>query len=379
MNVDIVFEGGGAKGLALNGAVAALEARGCTFGRLVGTSAGAITATLGALGYDGPSLMRLSLEQNAQGQSRMTEFIATPDPFSREELLHSSMGGALHALDLPPVPETIESRVDVAVMRGLLKLHFFPSVFSLVERGGLFSARGFVRWMAEQMDAGGRNASSLTFAQLYERTGRSLSLVVTDTAATAMRVLNHHTTPDCPVLWGVRMSMSIPFFWPEVVWLPAWGRYLGEDLSGHTFVDGGVVSNFALRLLISDDDWVQEVMGDPPTPEDDVVGLYLDDTLTPGGAPEGISLADHLGVEDTHGKVVGRLERVVNAMMSAGDLDEARLHEALVCRLPVKGYGTTEFHMSQERIQHILRAGFDSGDAWFRRWRAAEAPARAAS
>ena len=47
---------------------------------------------------------------------------------------------------------------------------------------------------------------------------------------------------------GVRMSMSIPFFWPDVPWDPAWGNYQGASITGDEMVDGGVTSNFALRL-----------------------------------------------------------------------------------------------------------------------------------
>jgi predicted acylesterase/phospholipase RssA len=46
MEFDLVFEGGGAKGIVFVGAVQEFEALGHTADRLLGTSAGAITATL---------------------------------------------------------------------------------------------------------------------------------------------------------------------------------------------------------------------------------------------------------------------------------------------------------------------------------------------
>ena len=48
---DMVFEGGGAKGTAFVGALEVLFAAGHKHRRLVGTSAGAITATLLGAGY----------------------------------------------------------------------------------------------------------------------------------------------------------------------------------------------------------------------------------------------------------------------------------------------------------------------------------------
>src|ERR1051326_5691086 len=48
---DIVFEGGGAKGTAFVGALDALSAAGHKHRRLIGTSAGVITAALLGAGY----------------------------------------------------------------------------------------------------------------------------------------------------------------------------------------------------------------------------------------------------------------------------------------------------------------------------------------
>jgi len=51
MKVDAVFEGGGVKGIGFAGAIFEIEKAGYTFENLVGTSAGAIVATLIAAGY----------------------------------------------------------------------------------------------------------------------------------------------------------------------------------------------------------------------------------------------------------------------------------------------------------------------------------------
>ena len=46
MRYDLVFEGGGAKGMAFVGAMQEFEAAGHTYDRVLGTSAGSITASL---------------------------------------------------------------------------------------------------------------------------------------------------------------------------------------------------------------------------------------------------------------------------------------------------------------------------------------------
>jgi NTE family protein len=44
-------------------------------------------------------------------------------------------------------------------------------------------------------------------------------------------------------------------------------------------------------------------------------------------------------------------------MMGAQDNDEIRQRASEICRLPVKGYGTTEFNMSDARLQSLVDAG----------------------
>src|SRR3954453_6352371 len=53
---DLVFEGGGVKGIAFGGALAALDDAGYEIKRVAGTSAGAITAALVAAGYTAQEL-----------------------------------------------------------------------------------------------------------------------------------------------------------------------------------------------------------------------------------------------------------------------------------------------------------------------------------
>ena len=51
--------------------------------------------------------------------------------------------------------------------------------------------------------------------------------------------------------WLIRMSMSIPFVYNHVAWQPEWGTYLGDDISGHDIVDGGLGSNFGIEMVMA--------------------------------------------------------------------------------------------------------------------------------
>ena len=59
MKFDMVFEGGGAKGMVFVGAMEAFEGARLTYDRLVGSSAGAITAALLAAGYSAAEICLL--------------------------------------------------------------------------------------------------------------------------------------------------------------------------------------------------------------------------------------------------------------------------------------------------------------------------------
>lgn len=59
MEADAVFEGGGVKGIAFVGAIEVMEARGYTWNKLAGTSAGAIVATLLACGFNSAEIREL--------------------------------------------------------------------------------------------------------------------------------------------------------------------------------------------------------------------------------------------------------------------------------------------------------------------------------
>src|SRR5581483_11576877 len=134
----------------------------------------------------------------------------------------------------------------------------YPTLFSVVECGGVFAGSAFLGWLTEKLAAKGVPPTD-TLASFYARTQVDLSVVASDTTDMEMLVLNHRTAPDVPVGWAVRMSMSIPLIWREVVWQDGWGTYMGRAKAGNIVVDGGVLSNFPIRLI---DEPVPDIMGD---------------------------------------------------------------------------------------------------------------------
>lgn len=366
MEYDLVFEGGGAKGMVFAGALQEFEARGHTVGRVMGTSAGAITATGIAAGYSAEEVLD-ALTEEEDGQPVFVSFLGNPEPFTDDEIEASVTRALLRAVDIPLLPEAVERRLEDRLLGALMRHPRSRHIFSFVERGGWYAAGAFVSWLERRLDTGAfqgqpRNFSGMTMAEFFEATGRHLSLVAADTTANRLLVLNRRTAPDLPVVWATRMSMSFPLLWPEVVWRPEWGTYLEQPMEGHLIVDGGLLSNFPIELFISPEPHVTDMMG--PKRHANIVGFLIDESLpvqdAPGSAPAGDG-----GLSLGQLATVQRIQRLVDTATQAHDKMVIEAFDYLVCRLPAKGYGTTEFDMSDERREALVAAGRRAAAAYF--------------
>lgn len=355
MKYDLVFEGGGAKGMVFAGACQEFFKRGHTFNRLLGTSAGAITATLLAAGYTPDEMLAALVEKGEDGKSVFTGFMGPPAPFSEEELRTCATRRLLEGIDFTFLPDFVEKKIDEMMLSALANGGKFRHVFGLVERGGWFAADRFVTWLSAKLDsgpwkAGQRQFSKMTLSQFFAATSVDLSLVASDTTNGSILVLNHRTAPECPIVWAVRMSMSIPLVWDEIIWQASWGQYLANDMEGHAIVDGGILSNFPIDLFISDAPQITKLMG--PKQDIPVLGLLIDEKL-----PVAKGLFVRVTIKPGDLKTVQRLRRLVDTATGAHDKMVMDEYSHLVVRLPAQGYGTTEFDMSDERRNALVKAG----------------------
>jgi predicted acylesterase/phospholipase RssA len=364
MQYDLVFEGGGAKGFVFVGAMQEFEAMGHTHGRLLGTSAGAITAALLAAGYTSGEMLA-ALKERQGDKSVFASFMGDIPPIDRDAIKKSSMLGLLQTINLHFLPDFFEGRLDERIVRAIANKPKLRHLFSFMEYGGWFSADAFVTWMTGKLNSGlfdgkPRNFGAMTMAQLYSATKKDLTLVATDISDNLMLVLNHRTAPNLPVVWAVRMSMNIPMLWQEVIWKKEWGRFIGRDISGHSIVDGGVLSNFPLELFVSGSPTVTAVMG--PDASKNVIGMLIDESQeVPGVKASQPPRAEAL----TDLPTVQRLGNLVNTMMGARDKMVMEAFERYVVRLPAKGYGTVEFDMEETRQEKLVAAGRNAMKSFF--------------
>lgn len=365
MDYDLVFEGGGAKGMVFVGALKEFESRGHSYNRLLGTSAGAITAALVAAGYTVDEMLDALSEKN-NGKSVFSDFMSPPAPFPENIIVNGAISSFLDGFDIPYFPNFLERLVKRSLLAYFGEQLPARHLVSFVELGGWFSADHFVEWLSRKLDSGSfggnkRNFSKMTLEEFYTVTRKDLTLCVTDTTGRMLLALNHRTAPKCPVTWAVRMSMSIPLLWQEVVWQTDWGKYRDKDISGHSIVDGGVLSNFPIELFLSDLPTITTLMG--PKTTDNILGMLIDETLEVAGADSApISVG---GFDFAKLKTVQRIGGLVNTMLEAHDKAVISTFENLVVRLPAKGYGTTEFEMSDERRELLVDAGQKAMNGYF--------------
>ncbi len=225
---SLVFEGGGVRGIGYIGATRALFECGImpAIKRVAGTSAGAVTASIVALGYQQDGIERILKNNNI------------------EELMESKR------LFTP------------AKISKLLKHGFFNEGDKLLAAGRLIGKTRFSELIASyrslhannqhalaELDALKINVDRITF-QDYRHLARLLpgagikdlyiiaaKLTKNSNASCEIKIFSAEQTPNVEVALAVRASLSIPKLFKPV------------EIDGERYVDGGVISNFPIHIF----------------------------------------------------------------------------------------------------------------------------------
>lgn len=192
---NLVFEGGGVKGIAYVGAMEVFEETGIMDGitRVGGTSAGAINAVLVALNY-------------------------TPEETKQ----------ILWDLDFNNFKDGTPG--------------FFRDIFRLVKRFGWYKGDFFRQWICDHVIAPKTGDGEMTFAQITalkeEKGFKDLYVVGTNLSTHFSEVFSAEKTPDMKLADAVRISMSIPLFFASFT-----------SPRQDVYVDGGVLANYPVKLF----------------------------------------------------------------------------------------------------------------------------------
>jgi NTE family protein len=311
--VDLVFEGGGVKGIGLGGAFASLEENGFEPNNVAGTSAGAITAALVAAGYSAAELKDIVFNM--------------------------------------PFPRFKDSG-------GMARLPFFGGPLNVLTDLGLYEGKYFHAWISGLLAA--KNVSKFGDLLNPESTGPAdrhrLRVIASDVTHRRMLILPTDAPhlgiepDDMVVADAVRMSMSIPIFFEPVEVSDANGE--------HMIVDGGMLSNFPVWLF------------DAPAgkrPRWPTFGMMLKE-------PEPRKAIGHrLEHEDDpevrHGSLIDFAKSLAQTMMAAHDrmyLDEATYARTIA--IPTLGVGTTEFEITRDRVEGLYQSGVDAATKFLKGW-----------
>lgn len=201
---NLVLEGGGIRGFAYIGAFEMLDSLGILqqIEKVGGTSAGAIQATLLAVGYTPGEMIKLAANI--------------------------------------PLKEFNDG--------------FFPGGFGrLKRRFGFFKGEKITAWF-EQLIASKTGNADITFMQLHElrseKNYKDLYITGTDLTKRCLRIFSYESYPNMRIKDALRISFSIPLYF-EPVAIDDSGRVKINKGDSNTFlmVDGGLLANYLIGMF----------------------------------------------------------------------------------------------------------------------------------
>lgn len=259
--VNLVLEGGGVKGIGLVGAITELEKQGYSWNSIGGTSAGAIVATLLAVGYTGKELYEIICGPDIKFIDMMDDESVRNDFFKLEKLV------------VPALKRRRILPILVSLVRCLSPI--FKLWKRLWQNHGLFDGEYIVDKVRELIKKK-TGDDCFTFADLAHKNDgdeTKLSLMVTDITNGRLLILPRDleklgSSPEnMEIVKAMRMSMSFPFFFkPVKVPVPKAEFVL--------LMDGGVLSNFPY--------WYIEELAQTSKKAHPTIGVLLDEGPRPG-------------------------------------------------------------------------------------------------
>jgi len=310
---DVVFEGGGIKGIGLVGALKSFEDNGYEWKNISGTSAGCIVAALIAVGYSAEETKKLMLQID-----------------------YNKIAGKNH-----------------------FNIPILSFAHSLLFKKGIFNADYLKQWIDEVLSnkIHPTNRKPVTFGDLiipeekgillnnekYKRKYK-LHIIATDISRGKMLILpediaEYGINPDeLQVSLAIRMSISIPYFFQPVIL---------NNICTNTksvIVDGGVLSNYPV--------WLFDVNGIPRWP---TIGFKL------GGCKE---IREHKITN-----IFNFTSSIIETMLEAQDdihiRDMDYLRTVKINTLDIK---TTDFNISYRKIMDLYNSGEACGREFLENW-----------
>lgn len=254
---NLVFEGGGVKGIAYAGTVQALEEHNILsqVKRVAGSSAGGITAMLLSLGFQTDEIKTILLEELDLKQ--LMDKRVSWDPTRQVEIKGLTLGLS-DLVALMKHKGIYKGEAFVEITRQLIRRKILDHLTNSVK--DLFSEE--LSQFDDELQSHQKNAfietqitkilsqfyitdpADLTLEQLHKLSmtfpeWQLKSLYVTGTSLTdaSLKVFSHETDPNMKIVDAVRITMSFPLGFEPVLY------------QGHYYVDGGVADNYPMHIF----------------------------------------------------------------------------------------------------------------------------------
>ena len=183
---NLIFEGGGVRGIAYGGAIERLHEYGLyeDVKNVAGSSAGAICAAILASGYKPDQLTDMLIEID------YSKFADNSFGFIRDSL-------------------------------------------RFIKRYGWNKGDYFEQWLGKMV-----LRPNITMKELYDlNIGPKLYIIASNVTTGHQEIISHETHPNLPVVTAVRASMAYPFFFTPV------------KINDCYYVDGGLLNNFPVKIF----------------------------------------------------------------------------------------------------------------------------------
>lgn len=329
---NLVFRGGGPKGLAFVGALAVLHQKGLLKGveRVAGTSAGAITAALVAINYPIDKL------QTLMQKTDLTSFLD-----------HPALAAGLDDANISSLRKLWQTCVKSV-----------RSFQALYRHAGVCEGESFREWF-EQLVYNETKTKYLTFGELAKlisngKPYKHLHVYATK-AGNVQEIVHMNSGDPC---WenviisdAVRASMSIPgVFKPHVLHFKQQGARIPAPQLGY-LLDGGMLYNFPVETFDQKQFLTRENLGDEgkyPKYNQHTIGFSLYSSLD----KKVIDLGEIKTGKELLQAIFGVYINAENAIRQLNPYNASRVIE-----IDVGDVGTLSFSLTEDQKKRLIESG----------------------
>lgn len=129
---------------------------------------------------------------------------------------------------------TYEEIYNILIKLDFLDLFHF-NFTDFLDLYGMIDILPFENFILQKIEDKGFN-KTITFEELFQKTGKELHTYAVCVNTEKLERFDKYTTPNCPIWMAVKMSISIPFIFPPVIY------------NNYKYIDGAFQNGFPIEL-----------------------------------------------------------------------------------------------------------------------------------